>query len=266
MTEILVLAASRAQAQAARAEGAGPLGLEAALAAIAGPADYLLSGPEAQLAVIAATGVDLAELKPKGFAGILLNPEPRERLLSLVTVAELARLIGDCRRHGLISAIAGLFEPPDLPRILALQPDLIAVPLAGLKTLRAMIRAHAGAGAAQSAIPDKLFIADLILPVAVGAYASERNRTQRVRFSVSAEIARRSAAPKVMADVFSYDIILDAIHAVVAQGHIDLLETLAEEIAQRLLQQPEIIRTTLKLEKLDLGPAVAGIEITRARR
>jgi (5-formylfuran-3-yl)methyl phosphate synthase len=161
--------------------------------------------------------------------------------------------------------LAGSVETPDVPRLLALKPDFLAVPASQFSILMSARPAEWRAGKKRPPGEDRIFIRDLVLAVRIGAYASERGREQRVRFAVVADLRPRSGMPHAMADIFSYDIVLDTIHTIVAEGHVDLLETLAEDIAQRLLEHQAIQKLTITLEKLDLGPAVAGVEIVRAR-
>jgi dihydroneopterin aldolase len=51
----------------------------------------------------------------------------------------------------------------------------------------------------------------------------------------------------------------------VAQGHITLVEAMAERIAQAILQYKDILAVTVRVEKLDLGPGAVGVEILRKR-
>jgi dihydroneopterin aldolase len=218
-------------------------------------------------------------LAGRGFAGALLEADAA-RLLDLVPVADIARFVERCRARGLEAWLAGALEAPDVPRLLALRPDVLCfdealrgasgkLDASRLAILRDLIPR---AGAAQIPSPDcapgprdKLFVHDLVLAISVGAYAQEREKRQRVRFNVDVEIARPSAEARDMRDVFSYDLIADTIRRVASKGHVELLETLAERIARDLLGHPAIARLTLRLEKLDVGPAIVGIEIVRDR-
>ena len=68
-----------------------------------------------------------------------------------------------------------------------------------------------------------------------------------------------------MGQVFSYDLITDGIAAIVAEGHVDFVETLAERIAARILREPRAQRATVKVEKLEMGPGGVGVEIVMDR-
>jgi len=66
-------------------------------------------------------------------------------------------------------------------------------------------------------------------------------------------------------DVFSYDLITDAIRMIVAQEHIALVEMLAERIAALILMHPRVTSATVRVEKLEVGPGGTGVEIVRHR-
>ena len=112
---------------------------------------------------------------------------------------------------------------------------------------------------------DRLFVHDLILPVFIGAYDFERGKTQRVRFSIDVDIRRSTHHAEDMRDVFSYDVIVDAIRLILSRGHVDLVETLAERIADALLAYPRVFRVIARVEKLDVIEGNVGIEIIRER-
>ena len=114
---------------------------------------------------------------------------------------------------------------------------------------------------------DRIFIRDWVLPVHIGVYAEEQGITQRVGFSVEAEVVASGAAlHDEIAEVPSYDDILKIIRAIVDEGHINLVETLAERIAARCLADTSIASVRVRIEKLERGPAAVGVEIVRPLR
>jgi dihydroneopterin aldolase len=68
-----------------------------------------------------------------------------------------------------------------------------------------------------------------------------------------------------MRSIFSYDVILDAIRLVVGRGHVDFVETLAEEVAAVLLQHGRVRNVRVNIRKLDVIEGQVGIEIRRER-
>jgi 7,8-dihydroneopterin aldolase/epimerase/oxygenase len=64
--------------------------------------------------------------------------------------------------------------------------------------------------------------------------------------------------------ILSYDRITEAIATELAAERLNLLETLAERIAARVLAAPQARRIFLRIEKLDVGPYALGVEIVRS--
>jgi len=124
----------------------------------------------------------------------------------------------------------------------------------------------AGQGRLDGAVRDRIFVRGLVLPVAIGAYEEEQGITQKVSFTIEASVAC-TAPPQhdALANVPSYDDLVGAVRAVVAEGHINLAETMAERIAERCLADKRIASVLVRVEKLERGPASVGVEIVRPR-
>jgi dihydroneopterin aldolase len=113
---------------------------------------------------------------------------------------------------------------------------------------------------------DRISVRDFICDVEIGAFQSERGVTQRIRFNVVLEVGHSTAAQDDDVDkVLSYDTIVDAIEEQLRTERINLLETLAERVAQRCLDDRRSIRVFVRIEKLDRIPGTLGVEIVRAR-
>ena len=112
---------------------------------------------------------------------------------------------------------------------------------------------------------DKIFVHDYVIDCHIGVYAEEKGVTQKVRLSVDACLAPsvRSTVDE-MTEVPSYTDIIDAIDELGSAGHINLVETFAEEIGRRLLRDARIGGVLIKIEKLERGP-IRGVEIYRTR-
>ena len=114
---------------------------------------------------------------------------------------------------------------------------------------------------------DRIALGDYVRSIEVGAFQAERGVAQRVRFDIVAEVIPDARA--VEADdvdgILSYDTLIEAVDATLAAERFDLLETLAERIAARVLAHEQAARTFVRVQKLDRGPFVLGVEIVRAR-
>lgn len=112
---------------------------------------------------------------------------------------------------------------------------------------------------------DCIFVKDWVIDCNIGVYAEEKGVTQKVRITVDAYLAPDlRAADDDMDTVPSYTDIIDAVNERTSRGHINLIETLAEDVAARVLENPRIRAVRMRIEKLERGP-VRGVEIFRTR-
>ena len=123
------------------------------------------------------------------------------------------------------------------------------------------------AAASASADPrDRISLRDHVVEVEIGAFQKERGHRQRVMFNVVVEVR---PAPQPLNDdvdrILSYDRITESIATELAAERLNLLETLAERVAERILAEPQAMRAFVRIEKLDVGPYKLGVEIARSR-
>ena len=111
---------------------------------------------------------------------------------------------------------------------------------------------------------DRISLRDHIVSVEIGAFQAERDLMQRLSFNVVVEV--RHVTQDLGDDVdliLSYDSVTEAINIELAAERLNLLETLAERIADRILKEPQAQRVFLRIEKLDRGGGALGVEIVR---
>lgn len=113
---------------------------------------------------------------------------------------------------------------------------------------------------------DRISLRDYIVEVDIGAFQQERGHRQRVLFNIVVEVR---PAPQPLNDdvdrILSYDRLTEAVAAELAAERLNLLETLAERLAARILTEPQAMRVFVRIEKLDIGPFQLGVEIVRSR-
>ncbi len=242
----------------------------------------------------------LPVLAEHGFHGVMVDTADKTngRLLDHLPPERVPDFVGRAKSLRLMSGLGGSLEAPDIPRLLPFAPDFLgfrgalcrdtrrtgSIDAEAAKQIRSLIPEEQPAGrssrvdyrllAARGYAPgatetalgtDRIFVRDFVLPVEIGAYSFEHGHTQKVRFDVVADVLRMTSAPEDMRHVFSYDIIMDGIRAIVARGHVQLSEALAEQVAAHVLEDPRVMRVTVKVEKLELGPGGVGVEIERKR-
>src|SRR5262245_59405325 len=86
--------------------------------------------------------------------------------------------------------------------------------------------------APEAKVLDRVFVHDLVLDVEIGVYTHEKGVTQRVRFSVDVDLSPAARLNDDIRQAFDYDTIIKGIKTIIGRGHINLVETLAEEIAK----------------------------------
>jgi 7,8-dihydroneopterin aldolase/epimerase/oxygenase len=124
-------------------------------------------------------------------------------------------------------------------------------------------RAEASAGAGMR---DRISLRDHLVEADIGAFQKERGHKQRLRFNVVVEVRPVTAPLEDDVDrILSYDRITESIAAELAAERLNLLETLAERVAERILAEPAAMRVFIRIEKLDVGPYALGVEIVRSR-
>jgi 7,8-dihydroneopterin aldolase/epimerase/oxygenase len=119
-----------------------------------------------------------------------------------------------------------------------------------------------------------VFLRNLILDAHIGIYSHEHRGTQRVRVNVDLAVSDEGAtdpARAVGADsihrVVDYERVANAVRALIAAGHVKLVETLAEQVAQVCLSDPRVLTARVRVEKLDILPEAesVGVEVERHR-
>ena len=117
-----------------------------------------------------------------------------------------------------------------------------------------------------------VILRDIVLLASIGVYPHEHTARQRVRINVTLavddETARAGAmvGPDQLGRVVDYERIVIAIRELATGGHVRLVETMAERIAEMCLRNRRVRRARVRVEKLDVFGDVAsvGVEVERA--
>ena len=239
----------------------------------------------------------IPQLAALGFSGAMLDTRRKGagRLIDHLDIARLGVFCARCRAVGLTSGLAGSLEPPDIPRLLLVAPDILGfrgalcvardrvarIDPQAVALVRDLIprervadapnvdwrllgRGLAGSDEGEDEL-DRIFVRDFVIEAEIGAYDFERGRRQRVAFDVEAQVRRAGAEPRDMRAIFSYDVIMDAIRIVAAQGHHEFVEGLAEAVAALVLRHERVRSVRIVARKLDVIDGAVGVEIVRRR-
>ncbi len=111
-----------------------------------------------------------------------------------------------------------------------------------------------------------VFVRDLELMTSIGVHAHEHEARQRVRLNLDLAVLEgdRELGDEI-ANVVCYEEITNAVRAVCDRGHINLVETMAEQIAAVCLGENQVRSVRVRVEKLDVFDDVSsvGVEIER---
>lgn len=110
-----------------------------------------------------------------------------------------------------------------------------------------------------------VFVRGLEVAAGIGVYDHEQGRLQRLVIDVTLEMT--PAPIERLSDTINYETVAEAARAIVAEGHVGLVETFAERLALAMLDDARVRRCTVRIEKPGAlgGDAVPGCELTLAR-
>lgn len=112
-----------------------------------------------------------------------------------------------------------------------------------------------------------VFVRDLVLEGEIGVYEHEKDGfRQPMRFNIDLTV-REVAHGDALENVVCYEKIVNKVKDLLTEGHVNLVETLAERIASRCLEDARVEVARVRVEKLAAIQEVAsvGVEIERQR-
>lgn len=120
-----------------------------------------------------------------------------------------------------------------------------------------------------------VFLRDMVLPARIGIYPHEHAALQRVRINLDLGVEDDGAKPlsrarvgrDELSRVVDYEKLANMVREIVGAGHVRLVETLAERIAESCFADARVLVARVRVEKLDIfaDAASAGVEVERRR-
>ena len=114
----------------------------------------------------------------------------------------------------------------------------------------------------------KILIKELILDLKLGYYDFEKEKTQKVKFSLEIDYEdRKPTNDKDIKSIVNYGQVVKLITKLAKNKHYNFLETLAEDVFDVLFKDKRIGKIMLQIEKLEIIKECAsvGIQITKKR-
>jgi len=115
----------------------------------------------------------------------------------------------------------------------------------------------------------RIFLRNHEVPVQIGAHDFEKTQAQRVIFNVELFVPYALSTPQAdqLSEVVDYDFVRELIAARIGQGHVELQETLCDDLASQMLAHPRVQAVRLSSCKPDVYPdcEAVGVEVFRMK-
>ena len=114
----------------------------------------------------------------------------------------------------------------------------------------------------------KILINELILDLKLGYYDYEKEKTQKVKFSLEIDYEdKKPTNDKDIKSIVNYSTVVKLIRKLVKKKHYNFLESLAEAVFDELFKDKRIAKIMLKIEKLEILKECSsvGIQITKKK-
>ncbi len=114
----------------------------------------------------------------------------------------------------------------------------------------------------------KILINELILDLKLGYYDFEKEKSQKVKFSLEIDYEdKKPTNDKDIKSIVNYGTVVKLITKLVRKKHYNFLESLAEAVFDELFKDNRIGKIMLKIEKLEIlkDCSSVGIQITKKR-
>ena len=97
----------------------------------------------------------------------------------------------------------------------------------------------------------RFFLRNYEVPIKIGVYDFEKQGAQKMLINVELFIPLSRSTPvnDRLDEVIDYNFIHDTLAARTAEGHINLQETLIDDVAEKLLQHPDVVAVKVSSEK-----------------
>ena len=114
----------------------------------------------------------------------------------------------------------------------------------------------------------KVLIKELVLDLKLGYFDFEKEKTQKVKFSLEANYKdKKPTNDKDLKSIVNYDKLVKLIKKLTKNKHYNFLETLAEDVFDELFKDKRIDKISLQIEKLEIikDCTSVGIQISKKR-
>ena len=111
-----------------------------------------------------------------------------------------------------------------------------------------------------------VFVRDLLLESSIGIYDHEKVNLQKIRVNIDLCVKEdQNPINDDYKNIVCYEKVVTGIKNIVLSGHVELVETLAEKIADLNIIDPRVVSVRVRVEKLEAieNTTSVGVEIER---
>ena len=113
----------------------------------------------------------------------------------------------------------------------------------------------------------KVLIKELILNLKLGYYDFEKEKPQKVKFSLEIDYKdKKPSNDKDLKSIVNYSKVVRLIKKLVKNKHYNFLETLAEDVFDELFKDKRIEKINLKIEKLEIMKDCSSVVIQISKK
>ncbi len=109
----------------------------------------------------------------------------------------------------------------------------------------------------------RIFLRGFAVDAFIGIHAAERAGSQQLLLNIDVFVPLSATTPHEdeLREVFDYDFIREIVARRIAAGHINLQETLVDDVARLLLAREPVVAVRVASEKTEVYPDVAGVGV-----
>ena len=109
----------------------------------------------------------------------------------------------------------------------------------------------------------RIYLRDAVFEANIGVYDRERAGAQRLIVNVDVFVALSASTPQHdrVEEVIDYDFVRETVRRRIERGHVNLQETLVDDLAGALLAHPGVVAVRVCTEKPDVYDDVAGVGV-----
>jgi dihydroneopterin aldolase len=115
----------------------------------------------------------------------------------------------------------------------------------------------------------RIYLREAVFEANIGVYDREHASAQRLVVNVDLFVSLAASTPRHdrVEEVVDYDFVRETVRRRIARGHVNLQETLVDDLAALLLAHPGVVAVRVCTEKPQVYPDTAGVgvEVLRFR-